>query len=73
MWYLIVSIPDLCLLPYFNMLQTLKEHEFLPAHKNQNAEKVIGPVKQKYLLKIVIIFLSISLNMCFGCSKEPSL
>ena len=21
---------------------------------------------------IVIIFLSISLNMCFGCSKEPS-
>ena len=22
--------------------------------------------------KIVIIFLSISLNMCFGCSKEPS-
>ena len=24
------------------------------------------------MLKIVIIFLSISLNMCFGCSKEPS-
>ena len=23
--------------------------------------------------KIAIIFLSISLNMCFGCSKEPSL
>ena len=22
--------------------------------------------------KIAIIFLSISLNMCFGCSKEPS-
>ena len=24
------------------------------------------------LRKIVIIFLSISLNMCFGCSKDPS-
>ena len=24
------------------------------------------------LAKIVIIFLPISLNMCFGCSKEPS-
>ena len=33
----------------------------------------IGPVKQKNSLrKIVIIFLSISLNICFGCSKEPS-
>ena len=30
------------------------------------------PVKQKYLHKIVIMFLSISLNTCFGCSKEPS-
>ena len=25
-----------------------------------------------YWRKIAIIFLSISLNMCFGCSKEPS-
>ena len=34
---------------------------------------LIGPVKQIYKCKIVIIiFLSISLNMCFGCSKEPS-
>ena len=33
---------------------------------------VIGPVKQTNLRKIVIIFLSISLNMCFGCSKELS-
>ena len=32
----------------------------------------IGPVKQKNLPKIVIFFLSISLNICFGCSKEPS-
>ena len=24
------------------------------------------------LRKIAIIFLSISINMCFGCSKEPS-
>ena len=32
----------------------------------------IGPVKQNYLRKNAIIFLSISLNMCFGCTKEPS-
>ena len=30
--------------------------------------KYIGPVKQI----IAIIFLPISLNMCFGSSKEPS-
>ena len=34
--------------------------------------KFIGPVKHKNQSKIVISFLSISLNMCFGCSKEPS-
>ena len=33
---------------------------------------MIGPVKQKFKRKIVVISLSISLNMCFGCSKEPS-
>ena len=27
---------------------------------------------KKFNRKIGIIFLSISLNMCFGCSKEPS-
>ena len=32
----------------------------------------IGPVKQNIKPKIVIIFLSIGLNMCFGCSKESS-
>ena len=35
-------------------------------------ELYIAPVKQKFQRKIVIIFLNISLNMCFGCSKEPS-
>ena len=32
----------------------------------------IWPVKQNLLGKIAIIFLSISLNMCFECSKEGS-
>ena len=32
----------------------------------------IGPVKQIFWRKIAIIHLSISLIMCFGCSKEPS-
>ena len=31
-----------------------------------------GQLSKNNLLKIAIIFLSISLNMCFGCSKEPS-
>ena len=34
--------------------------------------KSIGQVKQKQFAKIAVIFLSISLNMCFGFSKEPS-
>ena len=32
----------------------------------------IGAVKQSFQRKIAIISLSINLNMCFGCSKEPS-
>ena len=32
----------------------------------------IGPVKQFFMRKIAIIFLPISLNMCFGRSKGPS-
>ena len=31
-----------------------------------------GQLSKNNLRKIVIIFLTISLNMCFGCSKEPS-
>ena len=29
-------------------------------------------IRKIYLRKILIIFLPINLNMCFGCSKEPS-
>ena len=32
----------------------------------------IGVAKKIHEGKIVIIFLSISLNICFRCSKEPS-
>ena len=32
----------------------------------------IGPVKQKFMRKIAIIFLSIALNICFGYSIELS-
>ena len=31
-----------------------------------------GLDKQKFMPKIVNIFLPISFNLCFGCSKEPS-
>ena len=37
-----------------------------------NMSMYIGPVKQKNMRKIGIIVLTIHLNMCFGCSKEPS-
>ena len=33
----------------------------------------IGPVKQIFKCKIVIIFFPINLNICFGCSKETVL
>ena len=32
----------------------------------------LGQLRKNNLRKIVIIFLSISLTMCFGCSKETS-
>ena len=34
--------------------------------------KQLDQLRKNDLRKIVIIFLSISLNMCYGCSKEPS-
>ena len=34
--------------------------------------KAYGQLSKKFKRKIAIIFLLISLNMCFGCSKEPS-
>ena len=33
---------------------------------------IIGPNGRKFQNKIVNIFLSISFNICFGCSKELS-
>ena len=94
MWCLIVLIPDLCQLSYFEyeksfitsgpgimsransffcnfsgINQKLRSRRILGFGKYQS----IGPDKQnKNQRKIVIIFLSISLNMCFGCSNEPS-
>ena len=35
-------------------------------------DNILGPDKQTFVREIVIIFLLISLNMCFGCSKELS-
>ena len=35
------------------------------------SHSLIGPVKHNFERKIVNIFLPISLNICFGCSKEP--
>ena len=35
-------------------------------------DTLIGPDKEFYERMIVIIFLPMNLNMCYGCSKEPS-
>ena len=35
------------------------------------AVQFIGPDKEIYLRKSLIIFLSNDLNVCFGCSNEP--
>ena len=32
----------------------------------------MGRKEEKKLIKVVNIFLPINLNICFGCSKEPS-
>ena len=32
----------------------------------------ISPDMEDFHDKILFLFISISLNMCFGCSKEPS-
>ena len=44
----------------------------LQAEWNKNAQHMwTNESKPKYMgLKIVIIFLSIGLNICFGCSKD---
>ena len=63
--------PDLCisLQPYQKYSLTYRDKKFQCFVKQT---LIIGTVKQKICLKIVIIFLSICLNMCFWCSKELS-
>ena len=42
------------------------------SEKNDSSHH-LGPDKENFLEhKMVNIFLPINLNMCFGCSKEPS-
>ena len=38
----------------------------------RNLHYVTGLDKQNFECKIVNIFLPITFNICFGCSKEPS-
>ena len=38
----------------------------------KNSHIIWGQLSKSFERKIVIILLSISLNMCFGCSKESS-
>ena len=49
-------------------LQDEPQHKILVL----NIGDYIGAVKQIFERKNVIIFLPSNLNICFGCSKEPS-
>ena len=60
----------------FPHVRTCTTHSGLPPHNSLyhtccGNHHILGLYK-KIKHKIVIIFLSISLNMCFGCSEEPS-
>ena len=46
----------------------VKRSIILKVAEDKSDKFIIGPVQRKF----AIIFLSFSLNMCFGCSKEPS-
>ena len=63
-----------CLSVFFQLAMSVQNfRRFTVSHFKTKHFKVIGPVKQNNLRNLVaIIFLSISLNMCFGWSKEPS-
>ena len=51
----------------FLISQLIRIHSVFHTHAES-----IDPDKENFERKIVIIFLPINLNMCFGCSKEPS-
>ena len=43
-----------------------------PMDTHPKMSLTLGQLSKNFEHKIVIIYLFISLNMCFGCSKEPS-
>ena len=53
---------------FFYPTLTLMMDSYILIH--QTREK--GEINNIFESKIMIIFLSITYNMCFGCSKEPS-
>ena len=59
---------DICV---FALFETCLYPQYLDTSL-QKIEHVIGTVKQIFECRIAIIFSSISINTCFGCSKEPS-
>ena len=53
--------------------QKYSEHYmYLLASKESDKQETQSQLSKIFQRKIAIIFLSIILNMCFGCSKEPS-
>ena len=50
----------------------IKVHFFIYIHYNITFLFTKGQLCKYFQRKITIIFLSISFNMCFGSSKEPS-
>ena len=44
----------------------------IPIHVSAMLHRPLVQIKKFYLRKILFFSLPINLNMCFGCSKEPS-
>ena len=55
---------------FLSSFRMLRSNTFNPAIRVKNAPE--GMFSILYIVKIVIIFIPIDLNMCFGCSKEAS-
>ena len=53
-------------------LKVLNDLLVLSQDRCRGQASTCGQLSTFFRHKIMIVYLSISLNMCFGCSKEPS-
>ena len=54
------------------LLSTKTNYKIVQTDERTDGQVALVQIRKLFELKIVIIFLPINLNICFGCSKEPS-